>query len=700
MKAILFPGQGSQRVGMGAGLFARYPEYIKAADEILGFSIEELCLNNPGSNLDRTEFTQPAIYVVSMLQYREYEAKEGKPDFLAGHSLGEYAALTAADALDFTAGLRIVQRRGRLMGEVSGGGLVAVIGAPPEQVTQLLTEHELADVEIANINSPKQVVVGGRKDRLQKLMQACAARGLRAVPLRVSGAFHTSYMATAATKLADALMDVEFAPQKIPVISNVTGEPHDSASIRRNLADHLTKPVQWSRSIETMIAAGAEDFIELGEHPVLTPLVSDIRRSVRERAMPREAENPATPDKIGLRVPAEQDFRTTFKSAGTVIAGSLGNGISGTKLVRSLAKAGVLAFLDTQGLDLPAIRDAIAELSSDPDIRGRFGVALHADLDRPENDQQIVDVLLGAEVPCLEAFGYPAPSAALLRYRGGSGRNSANPRGRVIARVHSIAAVHAFLSSGLSGAEIAAGSLETGAGPGVDAICVELNSPYATDGSPWGLLSALLEWRDNYRARPACQPFFVGMTGGLCDLDCAAAFECTGVDFINAGPLFIFSDEAVLDDDTKQALREGRGTFEDAPDWLLPEFTTRSFSFTYDPKLLKAARQLRDLYVFGHATESTIQRLAAEMPEPYSSRLRSVTTRLAACTAAVDFRRVLRQSARASLHPGIVSCDASTARLRRALARVRGGAPAGFSAQRLTEMLNSRNSVKRAAMES
>src|SRR5579872_5844429 len=450
MKAILFPGQGSQRPGMGAHLFEKYPDYVKAADDVLGFSIADLCLNNVGGNLDRTEFTQPAIYVVSLLHYRDYEAKHGAPDFLAGHSLGEYAALTAAAVLDFAAGLRLVQRRGKLMSEISGGGLVAVIGARADQILDLLAEQGLTDLEIANINSPKQVVVGGRKDRLQKLMQACAARGLRAVPLRVSGAFHTSHMAAAAAKLADALKDVTFAPQKIPVLSNVTGEAHDGAEIRKNLAEHLTKPVQWARSVETMLAAGVEEFVEIGEHPVLAPMISDIRRSVRERGTQKMPET-SVREKIEPRSPVELVFQTTFNCARAEIAGSMGNGISGMRLVRSLAKAGVLAFLDTQGLDVPTIRNAIAKLSSDPDIRGRFGVALHADLDHPEADQDLVDVVLAAEVPCLEAFGYPAPSAALLRYR--QARRGL-PQGRLIARVHSVAAAHAFLSGG-GGAEIA-----------------------------------------------------------------------------------------------------------------------------------------------------------------------------------------------------------------------------------------------------
>ncbi len=160
LRACVFPGQGSQSVGMGAGLFERYPEETAAADEILRYSIAELCLTNPGGRLDQTQYTQPALFVVNALAYRRRQ-DEGlpAPAFLAGHSLGEYSALWAAGVFDFTAGLRLVQRRGELMSQAAGGGMAAVIGCDGSLAATILAEHRLAGIDVANYHTPNQVLL-------------------------------------------------------------------------------------------------------------------------------------------------------------------------------------------------------------------------------------------------------------------------------------------------------------------------------------------------------------------------------------------------------------------------------------------------------------------------------------------------------------------------------------------------------------
>lgn len=285
MRALLFPGQGSQRTGMGADLFDRFPQMVTEADAVLGYSIRDVCLNNSDSKLDRTEITQPAVYVVAALRYRALET-EAPTRMMAGHSLGEYVALYAGGAFSFADGLRMVQERGRLMGEIAGGGLVAIIGYRLDRIEQLLTEDGLEGVEIANVNSPEQVVVGGRKGKLQRLLEACRRRGIRAVPLRVSGAFHTSEMRPAAERFSRFLSDITFAAPRIEVLSNVTGAPHVQSEIRERLVEQIACPVQWSRSIETMLKAGVTDFVELGSPPILTPMVSVVRRHAQGDATP------------------------------------------------------------------------------------------------------------------------------------------------------------------------------------------------------------------------------------------------------------------------------------------------------------------------------------------------------------------------------------------------------------------------------
>ncbi|HEY8086005.1 MAG TPA: acyltransferase domain-containing protein, partial [Methylophilaceae bacterium] len=168
MRAFLFPGQGSQRKGMGADLFTQYPEYVKKADAILGYSIEELCVADPEGRINFTAYTQPAIFVVSVLNYLEALKTDTAPDMTAGHSIGEYAALFAAGVFDFETGLRIVQKRAELMSKAEGGALAAVVGLSQDEVKARIAASQLAGIEIANINSPTQIVVGSKAETIQQ----------------------------------------------------------------------------------------------------------------------------------------------------------------------------------------------------------------------------------------------------------------------------------------------------------------------------------------------------------------------------------------------------------------------------------------------------------------------------------------------------------------------------------------------------
>lgn len=286
MTVFLFPGQGSQARGMGEGLFDEVPEFFAVEAEInrvLGYSVRQLCLEDPDNRLKETQFTQPCLYVVNALHYYRAIAAGEHPHFVAGHSLGEYNALLAAGAFDFITGLRLVQKRGELMARARNGGMAAVIGMEPARIAAVIEQSGLEGLDVANFNSPKQTVISGPLDEINRAAPLFEQAGARLfMPLQVSAAFHSRYMAEAADAFADFLAPFTFAPLQLPVIANVTGKPYPtdnpSASVRAALVQQITRSVQWVRSIEYLQAQGESDLREIGPGKVLARLVQEIGR--------------------------------------------------------------------------------------------------------------------------------------------------------------------------------------------------------------------------------------------------------------------------------------------------------------------------------------------------------------------------------------------------------------------------------------
>jgi [acyl-carrier-protein] S-malonyltransferase len=282
--AVLFPGQGSQHVGMGGDLFDARPDLLgDAADEVLGWSLRRLCLDGPEETLTRTDRAQPALYAVAHALWRTLADRlEGPPLAAAGHSLGEYTALVAADALSYGAGLALVAARGRAMAAAADqepSGMAALIGGDDAAAEALAaTRRSLGGrLWVANLNAPGQVVVAGGAEDIAWAVEAASEHGVRrVVALNVAGAFHSPFMEPAAAALAEAMGEVIFGAPTFPVWANATAAPHGD-SIGHTLLTQLTAPVRFRESLNAMASVGVDTFVHVGPGDVTAGLV---RKSV------------------------------------------------------------------------------------------------------------------------------------------------------------------------------------------------------------------------------------------------------------------------------------------------------------------------------------------------------------------------------------------------------------------------------------
>ena len=285
MKAYVFPGQGAQFVGMGKDLYEtneRARDLFEKANEILGVRITDLMFNGTDEDLRRTDITQPAVFLHSVIL--ALTADDFAPDMTAGHSLGEFSALVAAGALDFEDGLRLVSARAHAMQkacELKPSTMAAIIALPDEKVEEVLKGID-GVVVCANYNCPGQIVISGEIEAIDKACELLTAAGARrALKLKVVGAFHSPLMEPARAELAEAIERTNFHTPKCPVYQNVDAKPHTNPEeIKANLIAQLTAPVRWTASVQQMIADGATTFCELGPGKVLQGLVSKIDRNV------------------------------------------------------------------------------------------------------------------------------------------------------------------------------------------------------------------------------------------------------------------------------------------------------------------------------------------------------------------------------------------------------------------------------------
>lgn len=577
MKALLFPGQGVQHVGMGADLFARYPKEVATADDILGYSVQVLCLQDPERRLQDTRYAQPAIHIVNCLSFMKWTEAGGQvPAWVAGHSLGEFAALFAAGVFGFADGVRIVKRRAELMAQANGGGMVAVLGLSQRSIEHVLERASLTTIDIANFNTSTQIVISGpREDVVRAVPLLKAAGAADAVVLRVSAAFHSRYMEVPASEFAHFLREFRWARPAVPVVSNVTARPYGDGEVGTLLARQIVSPVRWLESIRFLIAQPGVEPQPVGPGTVVDGMLKAIQREAltpdaAEATAPvplRSAAAPAIPDD-GAQCLGAASFRAAHGVRLAYAAGAMYKGIASVPLVVRMARAGLLSFYGAGGQPLDTVAEALVALRQELGPDAPFGMNLLASPNSPGLERRTVDLYLAHGVRLVEAAAYTQITPALVKYRlAGLAMEAGGlvARHRVLAKVSHPGVAEAFMRPApqslvqqlLASGEISADQAAWSQGlPIADDVCAEADSGGHTDGkSPFVLLPSVIFLRDRVsRELRLERRVRVGAAGGIGTPQSAAAAFLMGADFVMTGSINQCTPEAGTSDAVKDLL--------------------------------------------------------------------------------------------------------------------------------------------------
>ncbi|MBO1581236.1 ACP S-malonyltransferase [Bacillus sp. XF8] len=590
MTVYVFPGQGSQKKGMGEDLFTEFSNLTKQADDILGYSIQTLCLEDPEGNLGKTQYTQPALFIVNAFHYlKRIKETNEKPDYVVGHSLGEYNALFAAGVFDFETGLKLVKKRGELMSQCYGGGMAAVIGLNEQQVAEVLALKGLDQLDIANYNSPTQLVLSGPKEEIKR------AQGIFEqtpdvqlfVPLNTSGAFHSRYMQKVKLEFSSYLDKFNFFAPAIPVISNVEARPYGE-DIKGNLITQIDHPVKWTESIRYLMGKRETVYLELGPGHVLTSLISQIKRqanplivedspiSVLEEIEMGDEKNKASLDSSpSLSLTASflgsESFKRDYNLKYAYLTGGMYRGIASTNLVVRVGKEGMMGFFGSGGLKLTEIERAIITIQNELNQGEPYGFNLVHQFNHPEKEEEIVDLFLKYGVKVIEASAFLSMTPALIIYRAKglklSDDGSVWCNNRIIAKISRPEVAEAFLSPAperlLNKLEMEGKITSQEAKwlrqvPMADDITVEADSGGHTDsGVAYALLPTIIRLRDRLVAKYAYKKEIrVGAAGGIGTPEAAAAAFTLGAAYILTGSINQCTVEANTSDTVKDLLQQ------------------------------------------------------------------------------------------------------------------------------------------------
>jgi trans-AT polyketide synthase/acyltransferase/oxidoreductase domain-containing protein len=593
----IFPGQGSQSIGMGGALFDEFKELTSEADDILGYSIKELCMHDPNSKLSQTQFTQPALYIVNGLSYLKKIKETGKkPDYVAGHSLGEYNALFAAGAFDFGEGLKLVKKRGELMSHATGGGMAAVIGLNEEQIAEVLKQSNLQSIDIANYNSPSQIVISGLKtdiDGAKPIFEGNKDVQMF-ILLKTSGAFHSRYMKAAQEEFASYLNTFSYSELTIPVISNVHSRPYKQTEIKQNLINQITHPVKWTESIRYLMGLGEMEFSEIGIGNILTGLVRRIKKEAKPLVIDSidinkvHVELPAAEiadDSNVVKLDAQEqltakldpsslgshEFKRDYNLKYAYLTGGMYRGIASKEMVVKMGKAQMMGIFGSGGLSLSEVETSIQYIQKELSEGQAYGLNLLHNPSNPDMEEKTIDLFLTYGVSTIEASAFFSITPALVKYRvKGLTRDQ---HGKVVARNKIIAK--------LSRPEVAAAFLSPAPERIIDSLlveqkitkveadlakeiamaddlCVEADSGGHTDGGvAYALMPAMIKLRNEMMEKYQYhKKIRIGAAGGIGTPEAAAAAFILGADFILTGSINQCTVEAATSDEVKDLLQQ------------------------------------------------------------------------------------------------------------------------------------------------